>query len=556
MTLEREPQTSEKFTRSEIASAQVSAHIKDELKAAGVNDRYVQEASVFFLPEVLNLPSDASMDQILEKAKEMNIEVVIYTGGINWRGGEHIHQTELLNPNQKLKKSLWEMSGELSAELSHEITIPESKKEEEKPSALNFLVDAGKAVVITIDPKYETGKVVASSLRSDAIARRTLLREIHNSDVEAKLVNWSDGGFKDIQIEFAGYIAIADDLKYAFEQNLADRNFLDDLRNKLTLERSDPDAHAAAYSGLTNLLMKVRNRREGISTLGDFSPEHAHIKQHLKNPVFKTGYEALSYFEALRDTDDIRGGAPSIPEELALPFRSTNKNPLVRGPLRDIANQLVKYAGENEANPLVDVLLHKLMPQNSVMAQGNDLLLFRLLELGRGKMGGEDLDTNSELCILASLCIQGARGDGLDVTLGDTSGDVVNTASKENATPTLSRIVNGRKSLYIETRDDTSLPSIHVEIKRGLRQVEQVIDAQKLGLITEEADSESSARYRPSTLETSGQHKNTSMLHVTRALNKEKYRYMVENGVDPDTGQTLLATERRRLENVAELFTQ
>ncbi len=543
-----ESKSGERFTRCEHASSELSSRIVENLKQAGVHERYYQEASVFFLPEVLGLESGASLDQVLERAKELNQEVVVYSGGINWRGGKHIHPTEILKPEHELGSSLASFSKELSSDLSHDITIPGSKKAEELPSALNFFADSHKAVVITIDPFYREAEVPASSLRSDAIAKKTSLNAVKNAGIDVEIVNWSDGGFKDMQIQFAGYIAIVEDLRWGMENGIL--MYEDYVSLEKTFETESTDSKAE--NAFANMLLKIRQVKGNIQSLDYTPPSKANVKQHLRAPVFLSGYEALSYFESLKDIDDIRGGAPSIPQELAFPFKSTDTNPVIRGPVRVMANEFVGLFGKKESNKILDAVLYNAMPKSTIDQQGNVLVLLRLLELGRGIKGREDMDPNEMLCKLTQSAVSTTRGTGLDITLGDTSGDVVNTASETNGTPVLSQLVNGKKALYIETRDTNEIgkPSIHIEVKRALPAIETIAAADKLGLITDEVDDVVEQRYTPVTLEVSELHPNGSVLHRARKLDHGRWLQINEKRHD------LSEKERKLLDKASKLFSE
>ena len=521
--------SNEKFVRGTNASGELSALLKEEL-GRQVNKRYLQGASVFFLPEILGFErteedGGPSLEAVLQKVRENNLEVAVYIGGINWRGGEHLHGTEIIGSKGKpiRKMGIVGLSKELSSDLSHDITIPAVKKEEEKPSALNYFVDAGKAVVITIDPEYQENKIIASSLRSDAIARQTITNHLRNYDIkDIEVVNWSDGGYKDIQIQFAGYIAIVDDIRYALQNGITNRQSLENMERALHND-NDEKTKEGAKNALTGLLLKVRNLKNNIKSENYTPPEKAHIKQHLREPVFFSGYQALNYFESLRDVDTIRGGAPAIPSELAFPFKSTDKSPLIRGPLRNLANYLLELFGTHESNQILDAVLYGKLPKSTVDQQGNTLVIFRLLELGRGKMTmekGKEVPVNEIACRLTQKVIELVRQGGRDITLGDTSGSVVNSASETIGAPVLSQLINGKKALYLETRDlsEPGYPSLHIEIKNALGEVESFAAAAKLGLITDNTDTDPNKRYIPVKLSEVGRHPNGSVLHEARKI--------------------------------------
>ena len=545
-TILPEINNSEKLKLSDVASRELTEKIVGKMEAVGMNERYHQGASVFFRPEILNLGENASLEQILVRAKELNLQVEVYSGGINWRGGKYIHPTELLESEERLMQRITRFSQELSSDLSHEITIPGVKKEEEEASALNFFAEADRAVVITIDPIYREKEVVASSLRSDAIAKQTALETIKSAGVKAEMVNWSDGGFKDIQIQFAGFIAIVQDLHFGIENGLITYQDYENLERKLS-----EDDNVDARNGFSGLLLRIRRVRGNIQSL-DYTPnEKANIKQHLRTPVFLSGYEALRYFESLEDVDNIRGGSPSIPQELAFPFKSTHKIPLIRGPLRNLSNEFLELFAKRESNQILEGILYNVMPKNKIDQQGNLLVVFRLLELGRGIKSSEQINPNELVCKMTQHAIRGIKGIGRDITLGDTSGSVVNSASETNGTPFLSRLINGYKSLYIETRDtDDGIeqPSIHIEIKRALTEIEKLAAAAKLGLITEEVEeSPNRLRYVPVTLVETGKHPNGSSLHEARKFDAERWKELSAN-------QDKLTDEERHLLKLASSF--
>ncbi|MEK9143453.1 MAG: hypothetical protein AAB481_02395 [Patescibacteria group bacterium] len=508
----------ERFHRVNVASEDLSMGIAKSLTSGGVEKRYRMGASVFFLPEELHADDSTDLQTILSKAKEKGIQVVVYSGGINWRGGKYIHEKEMITSGEGIKrKGLIALSQDISSEQFQNLS-PESKKEEVQKSALNFLAETGKSVVITVDPEIRTGSINASFLRADAIAKKTILEQIRASGAEALVINWSDGGFKDIQIQLDGFIQIVEDIRSAVQQGFLS---LDDAIRIAKDGITSQEEHA----NLVSVLKKVKVKKEMASARSLLENKKNRKKQHLRETVFLSGFEALQYFEQFNDIDNINGASPALASELAFPFSSTDSNRFKRTFLRNLSNQLVKIVGTNESNPIVDAILYNMLPTRSIDQTGDALVIFRLLELGRGKMPRPDINTNETSMLIARHLIDISLGSGVDVTLGDTSGSVVNAASPDIGTPTISNLIHGNKSLYLETRDNPQAPSIHMEVKRALSEVERLIAVQKLGLITQDIDHAPVIhRYIPVHLiEEDVHHSNTSKLHIPRKLDTERF---------------------------------
>lgn len=541
------PRYVERFNRINVASEDLSLIIAKNLTNAGVEKRYRLGASVFYLPEELHADDQTDLATILTRAKEKGIQVVVYCGGINWRGGKYIRDEETMRSGEGLRrKGLIALSQDISSERFQSLS-PESKKEEVQKSALNFLAETGKSVVITLDPELRTGSINAPFLRADAIAKKTILEKIHASGAEALMVNWSDGGFKDIQIQLDGFIQIVEDVRYAVQHGLITTD--DAIRIAKNGITNDED-----YNQLSSALENVKLKKELSTARSLLEVSRNHKKQHLRQSVFSNGFEAIEYFKQYKDIDNIKGASPALASELAHPFSSTEGNRFRRTFLRNLANDLVKLVGTNESNPIIDAILHNMLPTQTIEQTGDALVIFRLLEIGRGKLHSSDLQTNETAILIARHLINKSVGDGVDVTFGDTSGMVVNAASPDIGVPTISNLIHGAKSLYIETRDSPQAPAIHIEIKRAIPEVERLVAAQKLGLITQGIDHEPiTHRYIPVHLiEEEISHPNGSKLHKPRMLDRERYAQLLEDSknVQGDT----LSSKNRLLDLVQPLF--
>ncbi|MDP1721780.1 MAG: hypothetical protein Q8L37_01070 [Candidatus Gottesmanbacteria bacterium] len=537
----------ERFNRINVASEDLSLIIAKSLTNAGVEKRYSLGASVFFLPEALHADDKTDLPTILAKAKEKGIQVVVYSGGINWRGGKFIREEETIRSGEGLRrKGLIALSQDISSERFQDLS-PESKKEETYISALNFLAETGKSVVITLDPELRMGSINASFLRADAIAKKTILEQIRASGAEALMVNWSDGGFKDIQIQLDGFIQIVEDIRHAVQHGLISAE--DAIRIAKNGIRSDDE-----YTALSSVLENVKVKKEMSESKSLLEDKINHKKQHLRGTVFSNGFEALEYFQQYKDFDTINGASPALASELAHPFTSTDRNRFKRTYLRNLANNLVKLVGANESNPIVDGILHNVLPTQTIDQSGDALVIFRLLEIGRGNMPRADLESNETSIRIARHMIARSLGDGVDVTVGDTSGVVVNAASPEIGTPTISNLIHGQKSLYLETRDNPDAPSIHSEIKRALPEIERLIAAHKLGLITQNIDHDPVIhRYIPVHLiEEEIDHPNGSKLHKPRKLDWVQYEQLMRESeiVQDET----VNNKKRLLDLVQPLF--
>lgn len=509
----------ERFRRVNAASDQLTEVISRELDARGVEKRYALGASVFFLPESLDLPEDADLATVLTSAREHGAEVVVYNGGINWRGGKQLHETEFHSSGDEIRKSrLIAMSEDMSSDFFMDLS-PDAKKSEVRRSALNFLAETGKSVVITVDPVLRIGEVNASDLRADAIARESIFREIRKHGNDALCVNWSDGGFKDIQIQFSGFISLAEDIRHAITGG---KLSVPEILKFRSMSRLDQESRESLWQ----VLAAVHDEKVAAGERPAY-PKGIHGRS--VPDVFSGGIEALSYFSSQHGVDNIKGGSPAVPEELAFPFRSTDENPVKRTFLRQTANRLVKFFGKHESNQLLRAIVYGALPKNTLDQVGNITVLSRLLELGRGQMTRSDLNPDEASAMIARNLIADAMGDAVDLTLGDTSGDVVDTARDTIGTPTLSRLIHGETALYVETRDNPGAPARHLEVKRALPELERLIAAHKLGLISDSPWSDGPVpRYLPVHLvEDEKSHPNGSKLHVPKSFDREKYNRLV-----------------------------
>lgn len=490
----------EKLRRSGVASSKMTrlAHRKQfEGIRADDPEKYWVDTSVF-CPKEWDMDG-ASLDKIVERAKREGVEIAIYRGGINWRGGKVIRDA---HGSEKMKRRF---DGGL------EKFSPESKVFETKISVLNFLADAGKKVVVTIDPGLAEGKRPKSLLRAEWLAERAVMEKLSEEGVGFERICWSDGGFKDLQTQLAGLVAIVEDLQFAAGRDMVS---MDRLAKMTRGELKD--------------LLKL---------IAQGKPERKRPKQyHLEEPVFVSGWEAVKYFETLKDVVTLRGGVPDGARELAHPIKSTDINKLKSDILRPMMNNLIILVGTNEANPIVQMIINGVFQVDTIKKSGDMMVVYRLLELGRGKsVEGSGIESETIECRVAQRLVRDVLGEGMDGVLADTSGEVVNSASPWAGAASISRFIWGeKKAVFVETNDQVGHimgDSQHRELKRlgTIANMEALVWMYKKGLFFGETKGYGGRRYEPVDLGKSWKHKNGSTMHMPLQLDAKRWTKIKRN---------------------------
>lgn len=284
-----------KYRVNELASAMLSAELRQMYESTGINPEKKLGGSVFIL-NGLNPEKEAgdmregqtrkilSTEEILVWAKKNDKKVAFYYGGIRWTG-KHGDEKQI---NPHLPKPFAGL-----AKLSSDAVSPEEQAEgKNELASLDGFASAGYDVIITLDPKGENGKFV-SSLRADMLAKKFFYDKVeasHSKD-KTRVVAWSDGAFKDYQLR-----------KRAFEEIF----------------------------------------------FGEAGVENGKNDAGYEEKVFANAQEAEDFLKAAGGIDAFWGGTPADASELAIPYVANGAKEVISEVLRKATNILVKKMGHSE----------------------------------------------------------------------------------------------------------------------------------------------------------------------------------------------------------------
>ena len=418
--VELKKESREMFGKIERASAELTGKVTADFEMGGTSSESRLKVSAFARKELLNEVGDLDFASILAKAAEKGWKVVIYNPGVAWTGDQWASRESRKNTPRFFGKSLLG----ISSEAVEKGLSPEEKMEDvAKSAALDFLAEADYDICLTVDPASEAGFV--SSLRADMGSRRTLMQTVEKELGEKgrgllTSVGWSNGAFKEGMLHKAIFEAVA---------------------KKILGEDTGDD------SGV------FRNEREAVE--------------------FGSLYGKLGI-------DVYLGGGPADAEELAVPFKLTSDNLLMRGASErgmKLANWLIRKTSSLSA---------KYIPESK------RLLVTRIQEMGRGKRS-DDVNVEEALLPIQTI-MRDLLGGARLISLADTSGSVV-ASDRQHLGDDL-RLIYGDKTIMLETHQEKPLPkgpgevgspaysqAEHGEIKREfvLRKLKQIVKEIKEG---------------------------------------------------------------------------
>src|SRR3989344_712079 len=382
---EFEQQPKEKFGRIEKVSAELSGKVDPDLEMEGVSPESRLKISAFARQEITGQVEGMDFAQILDKAMESGWKMVIYNAGVAWTGDQWLKNETPDNPLATPKGLVSGVKDKVKAVLS-----PEEKSEQQNKSAsLDFLANGGFDLCLTLDQATEKGFV--SSLRADMIAKRFLMQEVDRVGGEKgrgiiSSVCWSNGAYKEKEI------------------------------------------HNAIFQSVTKKILEDDYSGDDIG-------------------VFKSYQEAVQFGQLYGklEVDVYFGGGPADEEELAVPFKLTSKNQVIRR---------FSESGMSLANWLIKKLNN--LPAKYI-PEGERLLATRIQEMGRVTRASE-VQTKGSLTLIQDV-MRSLLGEKVRIlTLADTSGRTV-TSDRQHLGDDL-RMIYGDKTIMVETHEEKPLPRL------------------------------------------------------------------------------------------------
>ncbi len=486
----------------------------------------------------IGIDGNSTLDEVLQRAASENgekpLRVALYNSGIS-KGIEGDVKASRVSLARK-EVLMMKVGDVIERGIKGQI-IPEEAFEN-KETAADFLIEEGVDVAIMVVPRQEN---IYSSLAVDAVARGTVLKKIRESAVVPEIYAFSDGGFKEFQIHFAAFTAIADDLRFAAERGMIPNAQL-------------PDIDTAA---LERVLSDVKRQWQTAPDFDQPTASDAGKREHLWKKTFSNGFDALEYMEAQSGTDIIIGSAPADVYELAIipAYHSQLVKRFAQSMARLAVNKSIQTLAHNEHRYIVDTIL-----SGNYFSGIIELFISRLLEIGRAKSPHDrDFNRDDIAFKLASNLMAEKLGAGRIIYLADLSGHAVATAAG-GITKGESLFFGANHTVLVETHPELDprnsngklVPAVHEELKTdgAVQAMQAFAAASKLELLSgdNKVGVQIAGRYIPTSGEIIGIDQNGATLRRPYTFRMDRYRQLLERR------NSLLPQEQALLSRVETAF--